>query len=572
MIESEKIKAGSWIRFSAFVIDTIFIFLVTTIFASIAQYFNFYIPFEFSFLILFTFYSVISLSLKNFTIGKRLCGLAVLQKDEMSIGFFKSIIREFIGKFTVIILFPYALSALILRGSNNGMSQTLLPILIIFLFLIIFLIQYLITKRTWYDYLSSTFVYQTIKSKKHNKYFIFTSVILVTLLLGKEVTYFINKYNVNSYYSVYALAKPKPGNINKLIEISTLDSTKINLYTKWLNNNGKAPRNYILDKVSKHQVTIFGEMHDISNYLVFFKELIPELYNKAGVRCIAMEVCVHEDNKLINKLITSKEYDKELALEIGRHQPWLVWGDKEYWDILKAVWMLNKSLKPNQQKMEVIGLDSKWDGPSFALTRGTENGKSGPLIEKLRIFRALHSLPLLIYRDELMANQIEKEIIDKNKKAIVWVGAGHSYLNYKQPHQIKGRMAYILYKKYGDKIFQILLHNNYISVPIANWIERSVAKSKFKQIGLDLFKSSFNVLRDSSSSYFRFEPDVCLGDLADGYVYLVPCDSLKPGKFIINFISPKMFASEKPYYELIAGKSFSNSKQVNNYIINNIGK
>ena len=574
MEEIEKVKAGFWIRFAAMVIDLILIYFATSIIVIIAQYLNYYIPFELSFLILATFYSAISLGMKNATIGMVFCGLVVLQKDDAPIGYLKASIREFIGKLTIIILLPYVLAALILRGNNKDMAMAFLPLFIIIILLIIFLIQYLITKRAWFDYISQTFVYQNIQSKGRNKYFILASIILIVSLLGNEIMRFKSKSDIASYYATYALAKPDYGkrDIIRPEEVSSLDSTKIGPYVNWLNNYGKSPKEYILDEVSQHQVTIFGEVHNVSNYLKLLNELIPDLYYKAGVRCIAMEVCVHEDDELIEKLITSKEYDNKLALEIGRDEPWTDWGEKEYWDILKAVWALNKSLKPGQDKMEIIGLDSKWDGPSIALTRGTDEGKSGSILEMLRVFRAINSFPLVIYRDELMAYEIEKQIIDKNLRGIVWVGAGHSYLNCKPHNQIKGRMGYILYKKYGNKIFQINTHNSETSEPIAHWIEKCVAKSNFKQVGFDLFKSPFNELRDSSSDLFHNMPNVDLGDLTRGYIYLVPCDSLKPDKFISNFITPKMFATEKPYYELRWGRSFTDAKAVNEYYINNIEK
>jgi len=575
MDATEKIKAGFWIRFSAIFIDTIIVYTITSILVIIAQYFNYYIPFELTFIIIALLYSIIFLGLKNFTIGKWFCGLIVQKKGGgESIGLLKSFIREFCGKVTFILLIPYGLSAFILRNNDNGMAMTLLPILLMFLFLIILFIQFLITKRAWYDHITNTVVYQPNKSKSRNKYYVAATILFFVFFLGNAIIGFFSKYTIAGNYSAYALSKQDyiENDNKKLIDISSLDSTKNEQFTNWLNKNGKSPHDYILEKVSQYQITIFGEMHDQSNYLVMLKELLPELYHKAGVRYIAMEVCVHEDNELIDKLVTANEYDEELALEIGRHQPWLAWGGKEYWDILKAVWLLNKNLDQNQEKIKIIGLDSKWDGPSIALTRGTESGKSGPLYEKLRILRAIRSLPLFIYRDELMANEIDKEIIKKNKKGIVWVGSAHSFLNYKQQYQSKGRMAYILYKKYGDKIFQINLHSNYSSIPIAKLIERSASFSKFHQIGFDLYKSPFNELRDSSSNYFRNQSNVCYGDIVRGYIYLAPCDSLSSVKYIKNFISPRMFAREKPYYELVVGKPLFNAKEVNDYYVHYFNK
>jgi len=80
MDATEKIKAGFWIRFSAIFIDTIIVYTITSILVIIAQYFNYYIPFELTFIIIALLYSIIFLGLKNFTIGKWFCGLIVQKK------------------------------------------------------------------------------------------------------------------------------------------------------------------------------------------------------------------------------------------------------------------------------------------------------------------------------------------------------------------------------------------------------------------------------------------------------------------------------------------------------------
>ena len=59
----------------------------------------------------------------------------------------------------------------------------------------------------------------------------------------------------------------------------------------------------------------------------------------------------------MDDLVTGKEYNDALQLEIARSQGWKAWGEKEYWDVLKTVWKLNQSLPVNSRKMRVIGLD-----------------------------------------------------------------------------------------------------------------------------------------------------------------------------------------------------------------------
>jgi uncharacterized RDD family membrane protein YckC len=580
MKEIEKVKAGFWIRFAAVIIDTLLIYIVTYIIVKITQLFILYIPFELTFLILAILYSTISLGIRKGTLGKLLCGLLVLQKGEIQIGFIRSILREFVGKFIIGLLLPFLITWFIVKNLIKQESSVILvSFLAVVITLVLLLIQYLITKRTWYDYIANTLVE---KNKAYrNKYIISVTIIFCFALLVSGLSGPINDYRIYQDYSQYSLAKPPYFNRNAtdLIDVSSLDSTKYQKYVNWINQNAEPAMDYAVEKASEHQVTFFGEIHEQSDLLKFLQDMIPELYYKAGVRCIAIEVCTHEDNALINKLVTSEKYDSALALDIGRHQPWLAWGFKDYWDVFKAVWKLNRSLPTGKDKMEVIGIDSKWDGPSFALG----NGKGSPFYERLRIFRALESLVNMQFRDELMAKEIEEQIINKNKKGIVWIGSYHSFINYKQPFSQRGRTAYILHQKYGDKIYQIFLHQDYFSAKIVdpnysvgldetkfgNFIESIISHSNYKQIGFDLGNSPFDNLRDSTVYFFHYQPNVRFADLTEGYIYLKPNKSYIHCSWARDFITPQMFAKEKPYYELMTGRKFTSAKEVNEFYSNN---
>jgi len=66
------------------------------------------------------------------------------------------------------------------------------------------------------------------------------------------------------------------------------------------------------------------------------------------------------------------EFDREDALEFARNQLAHEWNSKEHWDIIEAVWRLNKSLKPDQEKMRFVGLDKDWDAPRVQIVLKTK--------------------------------------------------------------------------------------------------------------------------------------------------------------------------------------------------------
>jgi hypothetical protein len=156
-----------------------------------------------------------------------------------------------------------------------------------------------------------------------------------------------------------------------LVDVNSLGSADLGPYVLWLNENSKDPQKYAVESAASHKITIFAELHWLQDNLDFFNRIIPDLYNRAGVTCIALEACVPEDNARIARLVTSDRFDHELALEIARNgDSWKNWGWKGYWDIFETVWRLNQGLSEDAEKMKVVGIGIKFDGPSFALSMG----------------------------------------------------------------------------------------------------------------------------------------------------------------------------------------------------------
>jgi len=388
-------KAGFWIRLNAFWIDSLIIIIGMDLFFFLLyhQPFELYLPFELLTIIIAIAYSTILVTTKGFTIGKYLCGLHVIKKDGTRPFFFRALLRESIGK--VISFIP--------------------------LFLGFFWIGFSRSKRGWHDHLSGSSFIRKPSSKK---------MALIAVLLPLFVTLFLTRDFV--YYSftlfpraiAYKQYKPSPpaylkNDLSRLKEMSSIDSSMDTSFVQWLDRNAKSPEEFAVQVAGAHEVTLFGEMHNQEDNLLFFNSIIPDLYFRAGVRCVAMECIPCEMNGRLKKLVTAKTFDKKLALEIARTQGWGLWGDKEYWDVLETVWKLNTHIASESSKMELIGIDTEWDMPSIALLGVGDAPLSSPLWEKLRILRLPFSFLKVTLRDEIMAENIEKEIIRRSRLCII---------------------------------------------------------------------------------------------------------------------------------------------------------
>jgi hypothetical protein len=350
----------------------------------------------------------------------------------------------------------------------------------------------------------------------------------------------------------------------------------------WLDKNAQLPQDYALQMAATHQVTLFGEEHENAANLHFFNQLIEPLYYKSGIRVIAMEVIPASMNKKVETLINGKEYDSTLAMEIARSQSWKMWGLKEYWDVLQTVWTLNHSLPKGAEQMRVVGIDDDLNMVNISLlgiSKGDSKGKP-PFWEKFRFFSVIKDLPNVIYRDNLMARNVEKEIIDKNQKAVILIGFNHTMINYtwsivkeKKIVAVNPRFGVLLSQKYKDKFFQVELYhpldlsedNSICKNSIDGFLDSVFRKRGYEPTGFTIAASPFEKIRDSCSFFWSQLPSASYGDIAQGLIFLKPLKMRNKCTWVKGYISDEMFMKYKPMYDLIINDRFKlkNAKEVN---------
>jgi hypothetical protein len=378
--------------------------------------------------------------------------------------------------------------------------------------------------------------------------------------------------------------KPSWLELGANVEASEIGSSQYPMFTQWLDEFAMAPLDYALKKCQEHQVVIFGEQHGTKDYLDFFLRLIPEAYHKAGMRVVILEVCKYEDNDRIEKLIEGAAYDRALALEIARSGPWPNWRSREYWDIFEVVWKLNKSLPASAEHMKVIGMRSSFD---LALNQLYRDNK---LEDKNLIKQAEAQRPLVYADDELMAAAVEEQVIRNKSKGMIWVGAYHSFTHYAQPDVNEDgmfagdfpRLGYLLHQRFHDKIFQISFHGilrDESDSPgeiykkyqgekpvLSGLIEKIMAERGNKPAGFDVLPSPFANIRDGHSYLFHFQPHVRFSDITQGFIFINPFEKLSECQKLKNYVSDKMFAKYKFFYEKNFNRKFNNARELNEFL------
>jgi uncharacterized RDD family membrane protein YckC len=547
-------QAGFWLRALATWIDLLVVYVALKIFfyLLLLSPFTVYFPFEFTFLVLFFVYSAILSSWQRQTVGKWLLGIQIASTSSINLSLVRVILRE-----------------------------TLLKLLsTVALFLGFLWIGFTREKKGWHDIVVRSSVYKNAHTTIVNRYAKYVAIALFIILFGG---YLLGMYSVYARSKEVSIAKNIDypyikRNIKEVTEVASLLPSGDATFTNWIQRNSQTPEDYAVDIAAKHKVTLFGEMHDQKENLDFFNRIIPALYHKSGVRCVALEVLPYTMNGKIEKLINGDSYDEDLALSIARKQAWRAWGSKGYWDVLKTVWRLNRTIADKSQKMHLVGIDEDWDAANLAfLSLGDDGLKNIPFVEKFRRFTVIDDLQKIVLRDPLMAYHIEKGMVKKGMKGVVWMGFDHTMTNFTRPvvnngkilRTLEPRVGVLLKQKYHEQVAQIGL---YLDMELSDkaclnsFIERIMGSVGSKGCAFSMENSPFAMLRDKESNYFDKYPTIVFKDLYEGIIYLKPLSQLKQCEWTKNFISKELFMSYRPFYCLKFNKIFTTPMQVNEYM------
>lgn len=264
---------------------------------------------------------------------------------------------------------------------------------------------------------------------------------------------------------------------------------------------------------------------------------------------LGTEFIRYSDTDSMNKLVTDSIYDQQLAERITFNSLWH-WGYREYLDIYKAVWELNRSLPEDAPKFKVFGIESDMD---FSFVQSEEDFGNPEIMSK--VFKSASDFE---EEEGYSAHAIQKEVLDKKQKALVHCGIHHGFTSYYQPNVVDGkfvsytkeRMGNLIKNKMGPRTMTIFMHGPWYAekgydenmvLPVDGVLDRLFASSKNRQhypFGMDTKGTLIGELKGKSSIYKHGYPDFTLKDFCDGYIFLKPVNELKTVTPIKNFVKP----------------------------------
>ncbi len=327
------------------------------------------------------------------------------------------------------------------------------------------------------------------------------------------------------------------------VELPTVTAELKQQLLQYLRANHQGPEEYVINKFKEHDVVILGEYHRIRHDPELIQNLIPRLY-KAGIYTLAIEFLRREDQPLIDRLLSGGEWDEALGRQI-QFNGFVFWGYREYVDIYKAAWRLNRSLPLGSRPFRVLGIG---DSPDWSLIK-TEADARDPAIRR-QVWRG--------GGEHLWAKVILDEVARK-EKVLVYCGLHHAFSEYRQPIFDEKKQAFIrhtgermgnhVYKELGKRVITIALHAPWIPAegysqpfyvyPVEGAIDAVIAElePRYRRAGFDTRGTPFGRLPDTRTIYKHGYPGFTLATLCDGYIIQKPMAEYESVTMIPDFIN-----------------------------------
>ena len=306
-----------------------------------------------------------------------------------------------------------------------------------------------------------------------------------------------------------------------------------------------APEDYVVAKFRDHDIVFLGETHYIAQNLEFLQALIPRLH-AAGVYNLGFEFTTSKEQAKVDRILGAPVYDEAAVNELLIDWNGIKWGFREYADVYRAAWKLNRSLPAGARPFRIVAVD--------VLRRITSPSQIRPG-EKPSDRKVMNRILGGHFRDAIniaWANVITQEFIQKDEKALVYCGSGHSYTRFFRQRATDNGLAAgnLIHNNIGERVFRIGMHASegaVIGAAVEAALAAMPAPPTGRRIGFDVASSPVaGIVATGVEGYLYGHPRHCgdftLGDILDGYVMLAPMADLRPVTLIPSFVTPANLA------------------------------
>jgi hypothetical protein len=286
-------------------------------------------------------------------------------------------------------------------------------------------------------------------------------------------------------------------------------------FINYLKENEKDPREFVLAKLSKYKLVMYGEIHRRKASWDFLQEVVKDRRFIDNTCVIFMELG-SDKQKDIDSFLAKNTINNELLLNVFRDYMLVGWDDKGKFDFIKCIWQLNKNL-PANKKIRIIAVDTP---------RPIESYKSKEAM------RANDKYDRNKYMADTISNYLES-CMDK-RNALFIVGTGHI-------QKATNSAGNFLAKKFPSETYAIFQHSPQVDNmrPIDKRLRHGIFDYAFykcvdKPAGFELKNSPFG--KEPFDGLY-YDGNGTFQDNYDGYVFLGSLDSEPNGEILLDLYS-----------------------------------
>ncbi|MDR2407092.1 MAG: hypothetical protein LBE13_03130, partial [Bacteroidales bacterium] len=158
---------------------------------------------------------------------------------------------------------------------------------------------------------------------------------------GEEICFANNMNDTKQYIenkSVDRLSR-----LRKLEQLKKI-STDTVAFINYLNANGQYPVPYLLDKLKKYQLVIYGEFHFRKNSWELLRQLIKLPEFSASTGTVFLELSQNAQRSL-DMFFDNATKDPNIILDIFRKEEMAGWNDRGMYEFLLELWDVNHTIK-----------------------------------------------------------------------------------------------------------------------------------------------------------------------------------------------------------------------------------
>jgi hypothetical protein len=333
-------------------------------------------------------------------------------------------------------------------------------------------------------------------------------------------------------------------------------------FQEYLTDNSKAPQEYILDLFQEHDIVFLGTMTLLEvlqpkQQVDLLIDLIPRLYER-GVRNIAILNMLAEDQEKIDALLAAQDFDEQAVKKLLFNRL-VIGGYEEYVHIFRTAWTVNNKRSLSSDPLRIIALSPRINYENMEQVVDLDAPEDPELYRKIYGNRIL---------DDVMLEIIEREIAERNEKAVIFIPQAHCVIHLLNEAVAKqydsrgmeymGSVAYRLYARIGDRCVSVFLHSPWLSYkdkslfpefPAGGIIDLLLTKvsQEYKHRGFSVKNGPFSEIAIDKAYQFNIryplanQEGMLLKDLCDGYVILGPLSLYQSVTLIPDFINESNF-------------------------------